>query len=76
MTDAAKTMIASIQVSLRSLRLTSHRVSWPVAWMTSSEQNPSQSWKTGEEKRRILSQEPIVRVSSKPSEPRSHSAYE
>src|SRR2546423_12000624 len=68
-TEAARTMIPSIQLSLRSLRLTSHLASCPVAWMTSKLQKPSHSWKTGADHRRNLSHKPIVADSSSPPRP-------
>lgn len=66
-------MIVSIQLSPRSLRLTSHRVSWPVAWMTSKLQKPSQSWKKGDDHRRTLSHRLMVAVSRTPPGPKIHS---
>lgn len=53
----------TIQVSLRPL-FTSHLVICPEAWITRRVQNPSSSWKTGDEYRRVLSQPPNVMVST------------
>lgn len=44
-----------------------------MAWMTNRLQNPSSSWKIGEDHRRIASQLPIVKFSSRPSLPNTAS---
>lgn len=63
----------TIQLSLFSPLLTTHRVNLPADWMMRRVQKPSHSWNAGVDHLNSLSQDPIVAASTSPSAPKIHS---